>query len=77
MKAGETGLEGPPVFRPGEVSEKKLYNTNIEDDAWCLEHIIFKMYQYNVNCELLVPDSNLFHFLSGKPFTGFTYHFSL
>ena len=47
MKAGETGLEGPPVLRPGEVSEKKLYNTNIEDNAWCLEHIIFKMYQYS------------------------------
>ena len=57
MKAGETGLEGPPVFRPGEVSEKKLYNgynTNIEDNAWCLEHIIFKMYQYNVNCEVKI-----------------------
>ena len=52
MKARETGLEGPPVLRPGEVSEKKLYNTNIEDNAWCLEHIIFKMYQYNVNCEV-------------------------
>ena len=48
MKAGETGLEGPPVLRPGEVSEKKLYNTNIEDNAWCLERIIFKMYHTSI-----------------------------